>query len=258
MAAIPYEATVSYWRSQYAPSNALISLAGALDPEDAAACVAEHTADWRFGEPQPWAPAPLADNGRRVALRQKETEQTQLVVGLPSVSANHADRFALALLVGMLGDGMSSRLFIRVREELGLAYDIHAYSSALQDSGAMYVYLAVDPERAVEALQATLGELKRIREGVSAEELERARRYIEGRMLLGLEDTRAVSGWNGQQELLRGEIKSVDEVAAAYEAVTAEDIARVANEYIQEQRLRLAIVGPHDNASPLESTLRLA
>ena len=258
VAGIPYEATVNYWRSQYAPSNALISLAGALDPEDAAARVAEHTADWHFGEPQPWAPAPLADNGRRVALRQKETEQTQLVVGLPSVSANHADRFALALLVGMLGDGMSSRLFIRVREELGLAYDIHAYSSALQDSGAMYVYLAVDPERTVEALQATLGELERMRQGVEAEELERARRYIEGRMLLGLEDTRAVSGWNGQQELLRGEIKSVDEVAAAYEAVTVEDIARVADEYVREERLRLAVVGPHGDAGALESVLRFA
>lgn len=256
VAAIPYTDTVDYWRSQYAPGNALISLAGALDPETAAARVAEHTAGWNFGEPQPWAAAPLAADGPRAAFRRKETEQTHLAIGLPGVSSNHPDRFALALLVGILGDGMSSRLFIRVREELGLAYDVHAYGSSLHDSGAVYLYLAVDPECAVEALEAALGELARMRDGVATDELERARRYVEGRMLLGLEDTRAVSGWNGRQELLRGEIKTVDEVAAAYKAVTAEDLARVADQYIREDALRLSIIGPHADPAPLESALR--
>ncbi len=257
VAEIPYEDTVDYWRNQYAPSNALLSLAGALDPAVVAARAAELTADWNFGRPQPWLPAPLAAHGARTALRNKETEQTHLVVGLPSVSSTHPDRYAMSLLIGILGDGMSSRLFLRVREELGLAYDVHAYGSGLQDSGAMHVYLAVDPERAVEALQAALGELSRIREGVEADELERARRYSEGRMLLGLEDTRAVSSWNGGQELLRGEIHTVDEVAAAYSAVTSDDLARLANEYIREDLLRLSVVGPHDDVEPLEAALRL-
>ena len=258
VAAIPHADTVDYWRSQYAPANALISLAGALDPEDAAARVAEHTAGWDFGQPQPWAAAPLAANGPRVAFRRKETEQTHLAIGLPGLSANHPDRFAMSLLVGILGDGMSSRLFIRVREELGLAYDVHAYNSSLHDSGAIYVYLAVDPEHAVEALRAALGELARMRDGVDADELERARRYVQGRMLLQLEDTRAVSGWNGHQELLRGEIKTVDEVAAAYEAVATEDLARIADQYIHEEALRLSIIGPHADPAPLETALRFS
>lgn len=258
VAAIPHADTVDYWRSQYAPANALISLAGALDPEDAAARVAEHTAGWDFGQPQPWAATPLAANGRRVAFRRKETEQTHLAIGLPGLSANHPDRFAMSLLVGILGDGMSSRLFIRVREELGLAYDVHAYNSSLHDSGAIYVYLAVDPEHAVEALRAALGELARMRDGVDADELERARRYVQGRMLLQLEDTRAVSGWNGHQELLRGEIKTVDEVAAAYEAVATEDLARIADQYIHEEALRLSIIGPHADPAPLETALRFS
>ena len=255
VAAIPHADTVDYWRSQYAPANALISLAGALDPEDTARRVAEHTDGWDFGQPQPWAATPLAANGLRVAFRRKETEQTHLAIGLPGLSANHPDRFAMSLLVGILGDGMSSRLFIRVREELGLAYDVHAYNSSLHDSGAIYVYLAVDPEHAVEALRAALGELARMRDGVDADELERARRYVQGRMLLQLEDTRAVSGWNGHQELLRGEIKTVDEVAAAYEAVATEDLARIADQYIREEALRLSIIGPHADPAPLEAAL---
>ena len=255
VAAIPHVDTVDYWRSQYAPANALISLAGALDPEDTAKRVAEHTAGWDFGQPQPWTAAPLAANGRRVAFRRKETEQTHLAIGLPGLSSNHPDRFAMSLLVGILGDGMSSRLFIRVREELGLAYDVHAYNSSLHDSGAIYVYLAVDPEHAVEALRAALGELARMRDGVDSDELERARRYVQGRMLLQLEDTRAVSGWNGHQELLRGEIKTVDEVAVAYEAVATEDLARIADQYIREEALRLSIIGPHADPAPLEAAL---
>ena len=257
VASIPHAETVAYWRDQYSPRNAVVSLAGALDPGYVAERVAERTASWEFGEASPWAAAPVASNGNRVALRRKETEQTHLVLGLPSVSATHPDRYALALLIGILGDGMSSRLFLRVREELGLAYDVHAYGSALHDSGAMHVYLAVDPDRATEALTATLGELSRLRDGVEPEELERARRYVNGRMLMQLEDTRAVSGWNGSQELLRGEIKTVDEVAAAYEAVTADDLARVAHEYIREDRLRLSAVGPRDDAERFGAALRL-
>ncbi len=258
VAAIPHEQTVAYWRRQYSPPNAVLSLAGALDPAYAAARAAERTADWNFEQAAAWRAAPLAPGGARVSLRRKETEQTHLVIGLPSASAVHPDRYALALLIDILGDGMSSRLFLRVREELGLAYDVHAYGSALHDSGAMHIYLAVDPERAIEALNASLGELARLREGVAADELERARQYVNGRMLLQLEDTRAVSGWNGSQELLRGEIKTVDEVAAAYEAVTAEDLARVANEYIREDALRLSVVGPQADPAPLEAALRFA
>ena len=257
VSAIPHADTVNYWRNQYSPGNAVVSLAGALDPSYVAERVAERTAKWDFGVPTGLAPAPLSMNGERVASRRKDTEQTHLVVGLPTVSAEHPDRYALALLTGILGDGMSSRLFLRVREELGLVYDVHAYGTAMQDSGALNVYLAVDPDRAVEALRATLKELARMREGVATEELERARRYINGRMLLQLEDTRAVSGWNGGQELLRGEVKTVDEVSALYEAVSADDLARVANEYINEDHLRLSAVGPHEDGGPFGDALRL-
>ena len=257
VSAIPHAETQAYWHRQYAPQNALISLAGAIDVEAAAERIAERTASWEYGEPQQPSAAPMNAAGPRAALRRKEAEQSHIVLGLPSVGMMHEDRYALTLLTAILGDGMSSRLFVRVREQLGLVYDVHAFGTAFHDSGALQVYLGVDPENALEALTATLGELSRLRDGVEASELSRAREYVCGRMLMGLEDTRSVSAWNGGQELLRGEVLSVDTVTASYEAVTVSDIARVANEYIREDALRLSVVGPTSDLSPFEEALRL-
>lgn len=255
--AIPRSDTIEYWRSQYSPLNSVVSLAGALDPAYVFDRVEARTADWDFGGPLSPIAAPLTLKNERVALHYKDTEQTHLMLGLPGVSAAHPDRYAMSLLSGILGDGMSSRLFLRVREELGLVYDVHAFGVARPDSGAMQIYLGVDPDNALKALEATLEELARLRQGVDANELERARRYINGRMLLGLEDTRAVADWNGSQELLQNEIKTVDEVAGAYNAVSTSDIARLANEYITESQIRLAAVGPHQTPTPFQDALHL-
>ena len=253
---IPYDDTVDYWRSQYSPGNALVSVAGEIDPEAVLARVASLTAGWSPAEADSRREAPLADDAARVAVRLKETEQAQISIGLPALTSTHPDRHALGLLTAMLGDGMSSRLFLKVREELGLVYDIHSSLSLLRDSGVLQVSMGVDPENVEEALRATLGELSRMRDGVPEDEIQRARRLAAGRMLMGMEDTRAVSAWNGSQALLHGEVRSVDEVNERYQAVTAEDIARLANEYLCEDELRLAVVGPSGDVDRLQELLR--
>ena len=254
--AIPYEDTVSYWRSQYSPGNALVSVAGEIDPDAVLARVSELTASWSPADADDRRAAPLCVEGERVAVRIKETEQAQISLGLPALTSRHPDRHALGLLTAMLGDGMSSRLFLKVREELGLVYDIHASLALLRDSGALQVSMGVDPENVERALAATLGELARLRDGVSEEELQRARRLAAGRMLMGMEDTRAVSAWNGSQLLLHEEVRSVDEVNERYQAVTTEDIERLANQYLREDELRLAVVGPSGEAERLQESLR--
>ncbi len=254
--AIPYEDAVSYWRSQYSPGNALVSVAGDIDPDAVLARVTELTATWSPADAAERRVAPLSSSAERVAVRIKETEQAQISIGLPALTSTHTDRHALGLLTAMLGDGMSSRLFLKVREELGLVYDVHASLALMRDSGVLQVSMGVDPENVEEALRATLGELARMRDGVPEEELERARRLAAGRMLMGMEDTRAVSAWNGSQALLHGEVKSVDEVNERYQAVTAEDIERLAHEYLCEDELRLAVVGPSGEAERLAEMLR--
>ncbi len=254
--AIPYEDTLSYWRSQYSPGNTLVSVAGEIDPDAVLARVSALTERWPTADADERRPAPLSADADRVSVRIKETEQTQICVGLPALTSRHPDRHALSLLTAMLGDGMSSRLFLKVREELGLVYDIHSSLSLLRDSGVMQVSMGVDPENVEQALQAALGELSRMRDGVSEEELQRSRRLAAGRMLMGMEDTRAVSAWNGSQMLLFEEVRSVDEVNELYQAVTADEISRLANEYLCEDGLRLALVGPSGEAERLGEMLR--
>ena len=253
---IPYEEAVSYWRSQYSPGNALVSVAGEIDSDAVLARISELTANWSPAEADEPRDAPLCGDGDRVSVRIKDTEQAQISIGLPALPSRHPDRHALGLLTAMLGDGMSSRLFLKVREQLGLAYDVHASLALLRDSGVLQVSMGVDPENVEEALRATLGELSRMRGGVPEEELRRARRLAAGRMLMGMEDSRAVSAWNGGQALLHDEVKSVEEVNERYQAVTGEDIERLANEYLREDALRLAVVGPSGEAERLQELLR--
>ena len=253
---IPFDDTVEYWRDQYSPANALLSVAGNVDPDAVQARVSELTAGWSSSETLERRPAPIARDGQRVAVRKKETEQTQIVIGLPAISSNDPDRYALGLLTALLGDGMSSRLFLKVREELGLVYDIQAGLSLLRDNGALQVGMGVDPENAETALSATLGELARMRDGVSEEELTRARRLAAGRMLIDMEDTRSVSAWNGGQMILHDRLNSVELTTERYQAVTTEDIERLAHQFLHEDELRLAAVGPDLNAERLQELLR--
>ena len=253
---IPYEDAVTYWGAQYSPGNVLVSVAGEIDPDAVLARVTELTANWSPADAGDRLSAPLCDGGERVAVRIKDTEQAQISLALPAMTSRHPDRHALGLLTAMLGDGMSSRLFLKVREELGLVYDIQASLALMRDSGVMQVSMGVDPENVEQALAATLDELSRLRSGVSEEELQRSRRLAAGRMLMGMEDTRAVSAWNGSQALLHDEVHSVDVVNERYQAVTADDIERIANEYLLEDELRLAVVGPSGEAERFRELLR--
>lgn len=252
---IPHAEALQYWQTQYAPNNALLSVAGEIDPDAVIERVAELSEGWQSANADERLPAPITEQGNRIAVRAKETEQTQICIGLPAITSRDPDRYPLSLLTAMLGDGMSSRLFLKVREELGLAYDVHASLSLLRDSGAMQVSMGVDPSNADAALEAALGELARVREGVSEAELGRVRRLAAGRMLMSMEDTRSVSSWNGSQALLFGDVRSVDEVNEMYRAVTTDDIQRLAETYLREDALRLAVVGP--SADPEQLGKRL-
>ncbi|MEE9277725.1 MAG: pitrilysin family protein, partial [Dehalococcoidia bacterium] len=256
--AIPREYAMHYRSDQYTPANALISVAGAVEPDEVAADIEALSADWEYGAPGPWAPVePLAPDHRRVHVHAKSTEQAHLMLGLPGLAADHPDRYALTLLAGVLGEGMSSRLFVSLREEMGLAYDVHAYAANLRDTGAFSIYLGVDPDNARRALEAALAEVGRLREGVPAAELTKVREYIKGRMLLSMEDTRAVSSWYGGQALLLNRARSVEAVVADIEAVTQEDLIRVAGEALRDENLHLAIVGPFETEEPFREALHL-
>jgi predicted Zn-dependent peptidase len=178
-------------------------------------------------------------------VKYKKTEQAHVCLAVRGLALQHPDRFTLSLLSVVLGEGMSSRLTLELRERRALAYDVHSYLSSFQDAGSLSLYAGVDPADASAALDVLLRELSRLREElVPEEELSRAKELAKARMLLRMEDTRAVSDWMGAQELLLGRVRTVDQVAALFDGVTADDIRRVAQERIVPAQLSLAIVGP--------------
>lgn len=243
--AITRDATLEYLHRQYVPNNIVVAVAGAIDHDDVVRFVQAQLGDWLPGTPSAWFPALDGQDAPRVAVMYKRTEQAHIEIAVHALSHQHPDRFALDLISVILGEGMSSRLFVELREKRALCYDVHSFASHYLDTGAFAVYAGVDPKKTVEATEALVGELARIRkDGVSDDELRKAKELSKGRLLLRMEDTRSVSGWLGGQELLNRAIRMPDEIVDLIEAVTAADVARVARTLLDERRVSMALVGP--------------
>lgn len=239
------ELAVDYLNRQYVPNNIVISVAGAVQHQEVVAFMENALGDWQRGVPVGWFPAVNGQTAARVAMLQKRTEQAHIEMAVHALSSQHPDRFALDIISVILGEGMSSRLFLELREKRALCYDVHSYASHYLDAGAFVVYAGVDPAKAAEATKALAGELSKVRaDGITDEELHKAKELSKGRLLLRMEDTRSVSGWLGGQEMLNGAVRTPDEVVALIEAVTADDIRRVAASVFDQNQLALAVVGP--------------
>jgi predicted Zn-dependent peptidase len=241
-----------YYRRQYVANGAVVSIAGAIEEEEAARLVGEAFGGWNRGEPVGWTPAAAAAMRERTRVIVKPTEQAHLSVGVHGPSLVGEDRYVADVLSVLLGEGMSSRLFLRLREELGICYDIHSFTGHLRDTGMFGIYAGVDPTNAAEAVSEIAAELRGLRAGVTAEELERAKGQLRSRLLLRLEDSRAVSGWHGAQEVLDLPHLSPEEAIAKAEAVTAADVERLSTEIFDDASLRLAVVGPFESVDLLD------
>lgn len=245
VSAITRDETVGYLHRQYVPNNIVVSVAGAVEHEEVVQFVERALGDWHAGSPSAWFPAVDGQDAPRLAVQYKQSEQAHIEIAVHGYSSLHPDRYAMDLISVILGEGMSSRLFIELREKRALCYDVHSFSSHYLDAGSFAVYAGVDPSKTVEAGQALLQELARLRdEGITEEELSKAKELSKGRLLLRMEDTRNVSGWLGGQEMLVGEIKTPDEVVALVDAVSMKDVQRVAREILVQDKLTVAIVGP--------------
>jgi predicted Zn-dependent peptidase len=201
-------------------------------------------------------PVELPADGSPVLLHTKDSEQAHLLLGVRGYPLGHPDRYALQLLTVVLGGGMSSRLFTEVRERRGLGYYVHAASSAYTDTGTLYTGAGVDVSRVDEAITTILGELRKIAaEPVPADELEKARGYSKGRFVLRLESPQGTIQYGLRREVLEGEIEEPDDLLRQLDAVTVEDVQRVARDLVDERRLYLALVGPFEDPERFESLL---
>jgi len=244
VAAISANDIRDYLARHYLAANLVVGVTGGIDEDRTRELV---SADLRLPVTEAVGvqlETPIGLEEPAVRLFRKETEQAHICLGTRAISYLDPDRYVLDLINTMLGEGMSSRLFLEIRESRGLAYDVHSYTSKHQDSGYLAVYMGVDPKKAEQSLAAGVAELRRIAEqAVPAAELEKAKEFTKGRLRLGLESTNAMASWLSQQQLLTGEIKTVDEVIAEVDRIDTAEVQRVAQRVLGGP-LQVAVIGP--------------
>ncbi len=245
---------LSYYHRCYVPNNFVVAVAGAVRHDDVIEECKRLFGDWPPGNPMTFAPAPVFARHPQVDIKYKETEQAHVCVGAEGLPRTHPDRRAQDVQNLILGGGMSSRLFLEIREKRALAYDVHSFVEHLSDTGATVVYAGTDPDQVVGCVEAILEELDRLRNDLVPEaELRKAKEYFKGRMLLGMEDSSSITSWLGAQELLNCHIQSIEDVMREIDAVQAEDVRRVARRCLHPDLLRMAVVGPFKDESPLRA-----
>ena len=245
-----------FWGAAYRPANMVVALAGDIGHAEAVALV-DDTFGRGDGVMPGYLPAPEGPL-ERMRLEHRHTAQAHVVLGLPALPRDHEDQWTLDLLNTVLGDGTSSRLFMKIREEEGLAYDVHSVQTDYADTGILQVYMGVDAGDVVSATRGVLAELSRLRdEPVPAVELERARNFTLGRLELRLEESRSMASFLGSQEALHERVMTMDEVMEALRAVTATDIQALAGRLFRDEVLCGAVIGPNLESGSLEGALRL-
>lgn len=248
---------MQYMHRQYTIPNLVVSIAGNISNEEAAEAVDLHFRDWTNHKPGTWFPVEDDQSAPRMSMERRKTEQAHICIAVKGLSSTDPDRYALDMLNAVLGEGMSSRLFLELREKQSLVYDVHTTTSHLKDCGSFIAYAGVDPKNARKAVGSILHELHLIKEGVPKEELHKAREYLKGRLVLRMEDSRSVAAWLGAQELLHDEVQTVEQVLAKVDSVTTEDIQRVATSLLVTEKLSTAIVGPFRSDKAFQAQLRI-
>ncbi|TML56588.1 MAG: insulinase family protein [Actinobacteria bacterium] len=247
------ETFLDYTGRWYKPERMVVGVAGKLDG-DYLGSVERLLGDLEPAETGDPPPASVNGAGPQVKIHRKDSDQAHLCLGVHSYPLVHPDRWALQLLAAVLGTGMSSRLFTEVRERRGLAYYVYAHNQTYTDVGSLYSQAGVDIKRSEEAVETIVEQFRKIAdEPVPAEELEKARALAKGRFVLRLESPQGMIVYGLGREVLNDPAIEPEEVLAGLDAVTAEDIQRVAQDVIASNALKLALIGPFDDAKPFEA-----
>jgi predicted Zn-dependent peptidase len=242
VSSVPVPEIASWHDGRYTPGNMVLAAAGNLEHERVV-----ELAERAFGDTAGPAAGELASpsaNGQTLRFHEKETEQYHLCLGGPGIPRGDDRRFALRVLDTILGGSTSSRLFQEVREKRGLAYAVYSYASHYADTGQVALYVGTRPDNVAEALEVIGTELRRLHEdGVTEEELERARDNVKGRTVLSMESTLTRMNRLGSSLLMGVPLLTVDELLAAFDAVTLDDVNTIAQEFWRPERMAAAGVG---------------
>ncbi len=247
---------LDYFKKNYLASNTLISLAGNFQEGKVRKILNKYFKNIREGTPLKKPAVKESQNRPAMIVKSKETEQTHLCLGFRAYNIFHRKRYAVSLLSEILGGMMSSRMFVEIREKRGLAYYVHSTYEANPDTGYLVTAAGVDNQKAKEAIEVILKEYKKIREqGVSDEELEKAKQHLKGRLALSLETSDALASFYGTQYILTGKIKETKEIFQKIDKIKKSDILKVARDLFIPTQLNLALAGPHSDKKIFQKLL---
>lgn len=233
---------MDYRERLYSPENIIISIAGNVEHDEIVVKLTPLFGWLKPGKGSLELPEP--DMTRKIAVKRKKTEQVHICLGTRAVSQLDPKRYAFMCMDNILGGSMSSRLFQEVRERRGLAYSIYSYASPFRDFGIWNVCLGTSMENYKLSVDLILAEMTRMKkDGVTAEELRRAKDYVKGTLVLGLESTSSRMSWSSRSEFYYGKAVSVDEVFSRVDRIRRDDIIEVANEHLRDEFLSLAMIG---------------
>jgi predicted Zn-dependent peptidase len=257
VSAFTRDQVAGYHRHHYTAPNLLLSVAGRFEWDEVVRLVGEKFASAPSSSPRTGVHAP--PSGRGVFHHVEDLAQQYLCVGGAGLPHEHPDRYALVLLSTLLGGGMSSRLFQRVREQEGLAYSVYTYADSYRDTGIFCASMSVQPAHGRRALRLTLDEFDRAAaQGIPPEELDSMKAQIKGNLLLGLESTSNQMSRLARAEIYAGRYVSVEEMTAMVDRITADDLKRLAASVLARDRLSLVALGSSPDGAFDAADLRTA
>lgn len=253
---IKRSAFLSYWKSQYVAENSLVVVAGNISPEKTFSKIETAFSALRKGTFARAPELPKIIPGPRMSIESKDTAQSHVVLGTLGYAMAHKDRLAADVLATILGGYMSSRLFMDIRERRGLAYAVRASHQAYVKTGFFGVYAGVPHKKTEEVVERMVVNLQKVRkDGITAEELTRAKDNIKGHLAISLESTDEVASFVGEQEILLNKVETPGQLVKKLERITKEDIKRVARHLFSQSKVYLTLIGPHEKREPLEKLL---
>ncbi|KKR02681.1 MAG: hypothetical protein UT29_C0001G0161 [Candidatus Yanofskybacteria bacterium GW2011_GWA1_39_13] len=252
------EQFVDYFNSHYVAKNTIIAVAGNVDPEVVREKAAKYFANIRKNDSITKLPVVEKQSEPQTLIHYKKTDQTHFFLGFRSFDMFDERKYALSILGTVLGGGMSSRLFEEVRDKRGLAYYVGADNDTATDTGYFKVRAGVNNEKVFEAIKVVMDEIRKIKDnGITAEELQRAKDNISGSMALGLEHSDAVANAYAGPILFENKVLTPEEELVKIKKVTLEDVHNVAKEVFDNTKLNLAVIGPFEDEEPFKNILKI-
>jgi predicted Zn-dependent peptidase len=251
----------NYYKKKYLPQDLVVAVAGNIKHKRVVAMVEDALSRDNFldvkGTPQIRLNTPVKTKPMQsVGLLTRKTEQAHMFYGMEGVARSDDRRFAMGVLASALGGGMSSRLFQEIREKRGLAYSVYAYAQQFAGSGQIGFYAGCNPTKAIEVVEIIREILADVAEnGMSHEEIERAKGAVRGSLVLSQEDSGSRMSRIGKNEIVYGQVMGFDDILKAISRVNPTDVREIASEYLTKSPT-LALVGPFKNEAKFEKVLR--